>query len=292
MSTLSADPLRPPQAPAMGRGFGLALLAHALLVLGLSLGVQWHTQTEPAFEAELWSLLPQAAAPRLQEPEPQAEAEQPKAKTPPPVPEAQPDQRDAEIAIAKEKKRKEEERRQAELELQRKKELEKQKALEKEKEREKLKEQERQKKEDLAKQEKLEKQKQEKAAKDAQAKLDALRKQNLERMMGLAGANGSPGSAGTALQSSGPSATYAGRIKAAIRPNIIYTASSGSNPQAEVEVRCAPDGKIISSRLSKPSGDGDWDRAVLRAIERTDRLPRNTDGRVPPALVISFKPND
>ena len=110
--------------------------------------------------------------------------------------------------------------------------------------------------------------------------------------MGMAGATGSPGSAGTALQSSGPSATYAGRIKAAIRPNIIYTASSGSNPQAEVEVRCAPDGKIISSRLTKPSGDADWDRAVLRAIERTDRLPRDTDGRVPPVLVISFKPND
>lgn len=292
MSALYADPLRPPQAPAMGRGFGLALLAHGLLVLGLSLGVQWHTQTEPAFEAELWSLVPQAAAPRLQEPEPQPEPEQPKAKTPPPVPEAQPEQREADIAIAKEKKRKEDERRQAELELQRKKELEKQKALEKDKERDKLKEQERLKKEELAKQEKLEKQKEEKAAKDAQAKLDALRKQNLERMMGMAGANGSPGSTGTALQSTGPSATYAGRIKAAIRPNIIYTASSGSNPQAEVEVRCAPDGKIISSRLSKPSGDADWDRAVLRAIERTDRLPRDTDGRVPPALVISFKPND
>ncbi len=290
VSTLPADPFRPPQTPALGRGFGLALLAHALLVLGLSLGVQWHTQTEPAFEAELWSLVPQAAAPRLQEPEPQPEPEQPKAKTPPPVPEAQPEQRDAEIAIAKEKKRKEEERRQAELELQRKKELEKQKELEKERDR--LKDLERQKKEELAKQEKLERQKQEKAAKDAQAKLDALRKQNLERMMGLAGATGSPGSTGTAQHSSGPSATYAGRIKAAIRPNIIYTASSGSNPQAEVEVRCAPDGKIISSRLTKPSGDADWDRAVLRAIERTDRLPRDTDGRVPPVLVISFKPND
>jgi len=292
MSALPADPLRPPQAPAMGRGFGLALLAHGLLVLGLSLGVQWHTQTEPAFEAELWSLVPQAAAPRLQEPEPQPEPEQPRAKTPPPVPEAQPEQREAEIAIAKEKKRKEDERRQAELELQRKKELEKQRELEKEKERDKLKEQERQKKEELAKQEKAEKLKQEKAAKDAQAKLDALRKQNLERMMGLAGATGSPGSTGTAQQSSGPSATYAGRIKAAIRPNIIYTAGGGSNPQAEVEVRCAPDGKIISSRLTKASGDADWDRAVLRAIERTDRLPRDTDGRVPPVLVISFKPND
>lgn len=289
-STLSADRLRPPQSPALGRGFGLALLAHALLVVGLSLGVQWHTQSEPAFEAELWSLVPQAAAPRLQEPEPEPEPEPvaPKVKTPPPVPEAQPEQRDADIAIAREKKRKEEERRQAELELQRKKELEK----ERQKEREKLKEQERQKKDDLARQEKLEKQKQEKAAREAQAKVDELRRKNLERMMGMAGATGSPGSTGTAQHSSGPSATYAGRIKAAIRPNIIYTVAGSGNPQAEVEVRCAPDGKIISSRLTKSSGDADWDRAVLRAIERTDRLPRDTDGRVPPELVITFKPNE
>jgi colicin import membrane protein len=31
---------------------------------------------------------------------------------------------------------------------------------------------------------------------------------------------------------------------------------------------------------------------VLRAIDRTDTLPRDTDGRVPPTLVISFRPRD
>jgi colicin import membrane protein len=31
---------------------------------------------------------------------------------------------------------------------------------------------------------------------------------------------------------------------------------------------------------------------VLRAIDRTGTLPRDTDGRVPPVLIITFRPND
>jgi colicin import membrane protein len=43
--------------------------------------------------------------------------------------------------------------------------------------------------------------------------------------------------------------------------------------------------------LVKRSGHPDWDEAVLRAIDRTSSLPRDTDGRVPPVLLISFRPN-
>ena len=34
------------------------------------------------------------------------------------------------------------------------------------------------------------------------------------------------------------------------------------------------------------------DEAVLRAIDKTEVLPRDTDGRVPPSLEISFRPRD
>ena len=37
---------------------------------------------------------------------------------------------------------------------------------------------------------------------------------------------------------------------------------------------------------------GAWDEAVLRAITKTEMLPRDTDGRVPSPLVISFRPKD
>ena len=110
--------------------------------------------------------------------------------------------------------------------------------------------------------------------------------------MGLAGASGGPTASGTALQSAGPSASYAGRIIGRVKPNIVYTDDIVGNPSAEVEVRTAPDGTIIGRKLLRSSGIKAWDDAVLKAIDKTEVLPRDTDGRVPPALVISFRPRD
>jgi len=36
----------------------------------------------------------------------------------------------------------------------------------------------------------------------------------------------------------------------------------------------------------------EWDEAVLRALDRTGVLPRDTDGRVPPNMVIAFRPRE
>ena len=57
-------------------------------------------------------------------------------------------------------------------------------------------------------------------------------------------------------------------------------------------LKVAPDGTIIGRRLLKSSGVPAWDEAVLRAIDKTEVLPRDTDGRVPPSLEISFRPRD
>jgi colicin import membrane protein len=64
------------------------------------------------------------------------------------------------------------------------------------------------------------------------------------------------------------------------------------NPSADVEVRCAPDGAIVGRRLVKSSGNKEWDDAVLRALDRTEVLPRDTDGRVPSSMVIAFRPRE
>ena len=95
------------------------------------------------------------------------------------------------------------------------------------------------------------------------------------------------------MKSSGPSDSYGGRIRARVKPNITFDPSSVSgNPAAEVEVRCAPDGTIVSRKLVKSSGVKAWDDAVLKAIDKTETLPRDVDGRVPSPLVISFRPKD
>jgi colicin import membrane protein len=119
-----------------------------------------------------------------------------------------------------------------------------------------------------------------------------LREENLRRIQGLAGATGAPTATGNAQRSSGPSASYAGRIRARVRPNIVFTDDAPGNPQAEVEVRMAPDGTIIGRRLIKPSGLPAWDEAVLRALDRTEVLPRDVDGRVVSPMIIVFRPRD
>lgn len=257
----------------VGKGLLPALLCHGLLVWALAFGVNWRTSDEGAVaEAELWAAVPQVAAPRAVEPpppppEPEVERRPPTRVEPPPPPARQ----QAEIA----------ERREREKELREKKRQEQREAEEKRRQQQRQQEAERR-----------EKQAAERKAKAEEARREAQRQENLRRIQGLAGASGGPSATGTALQSAGPSAAYAGRIKARIKPNITLTDTLSGNPLAEVEVRTAPDGLILSRRLVKSSGTPAWDEAVLRAIDKTERLPRDVDGRVPPLLVISFRPND
>ena len=111
-------------------------------------------------------------------------------------------------------------------------------------------------------------------------------------MQGLAGASGGAAASGGAKQDSGPSGGYGSRVAAKVKPNIVYPDAVSGNPRAEVEVRAAPDGTIVSTRLKQSSGNKSWDDAVLRALEKTDTLPRDVDGRVPSTLVIGFRPKD
>ena len=288
----------PPAPPGALRAIGLAVLAHALLVLALTWGLHWRREAETVTaEAELWSSVPVEAAPKLQEalpepPPPPEPVQQPA--PPPPAPVATPPQVD--IALQQEKLRlkKQKEMEQAKLEEKR---LEKLK-LEKLKQ-EQLKQQKL--KEAKVKQDKLKQEQAEKAKKAAQDKkqaelearqLEAARAKNLQRIAGMAGASGSANATGNALKSAGPSASYGGRIRARVKPNIVFTEDVSGNPEAEVEVRTAPDGTIVGRRLTKSSGVKAWDDAVLKAIDKTEKLPRDTDGTVPSSLVLIFRPKD
>ena len=308
-STYQAE-FAPPPEPARGRSFALAAAAHVLLFVALGLVTRWTTQPQVvSAEAELWSAVPQQAAPRLVEPEPTPPPEpepkpepvkpEPPKPAPRPAPEPEVDKRDAEIAL---KKQKEEEKKKAlekeKAEKLRKEKLEKEKAekekAEKEKKLKEEKAKEQKAKEQKAKEEKeREKKKAEEAKEKAEsARAEAMRKENLKRMQGLAGASGGENSTGTALKSSGPSASYAGRLVARIKPNITYPGDVVGNPRAEVEVKVGADGTILSRRIVQSSGNKAWDDAVLRAIDKTEVLPRDTDGRVPPVIVLGFRPLD
>jgi colicin import membrane protein len=297
----------PPQQPAAVQAFLLAIIAHLLLLMALTWGINWKRESENVVaEAELWSSVPQQAAPKVVQappivaapkpvpaPPPPPPPPVPREVTPPPAPAKPPD-----IALEREKKEKElAERRREELEKQKqiearreREELERQKKLEARKKEEQLKreqlaqqkaaeEKERKKKEELAKAK----------AKQEEARVAKLREENMQHLRELADSTGGPNAKGTAARSMGPSDSYAGRIRARVKPNITFTDDVPGNPTAEVEVRMAPDGTITSKRITKSSGVRSWDDAVLRALDKTEVLPRDIDGRVHSPLLIEFK---
>jgi colicin import membrane protein len=320
---MSASPkhleFAPPAPKGTARSVGASLVVHALLIVALTAGIQWKQDNSLSVEAELWSAVPMAAAPKLVEveapPPPSAPKPEPAPKPVVKAPEPPAPNRDADIALAKKRKieeekkiqetfkaeerRKEELKKEAEKKAKAKLEEDKRKLEAKKEEERKDKERKEQEKERAEKERKEKEAKKQQEQKDSKAsaeeakKLEAIRKENMKRIAGLAGASGSENATGTAMKSSGPSDSYGGRIRARVKPNITFDPSSVSgNPAAEVEVRCAPDGTIVSRKLVKSSGNSAWDNAVLKAIDKTEVLPRDTDGRVHSPLLLVFKPND
>ena len=334
----SHDALLPRSDGRMGPGAALALLAHAGLIGALALGLNWRLpQPTVVASVELWSAVPQAAAPA---PLPAAALPPPAPVVvlPPPVParpttpsppgpaaraavqaaEREAEQaadRDAAIVVEQAKQRRlvrqaeaarktqeaAEQAREAQAAAKAVAKLEAKAQAKADAAQAKLdaKARDDKRKLDLTNQAAL-RERREKEAKEAKAaetkaqdaQLALQREANLKRMLGQAGATGAAGAAnastGTAARDAAPSQAYAGRIRAYIKPNIVLTAEVSGNPVTEVEVKLAPDGSVISRRISKPSSSPAWDSTVLRAIDRTATLPRDADGRVPPVMLLVF----
>jgi colicin import membrane protein len=284
-ATAERDIFAPPKLPGMRSGLALAIAAHVLLIVAIAWSVHWKASEPEGVEAELWAAVPQTAAPRVEAPQPPPQP-QPRPTPPPPVVQLAPPtpvQQDAQIAIERERAAREKARQE---ELQRAEAARRAEELKKREDAKKL-EAERQRLADEAEKKKLAEQ-----AKKDEARQASIREANLKRMMKEAGGSDDPLASGNAARTAGPSADYAGRIKARIKPNILLAAPIEGNPAATVEVRVAPDGTIVGKKLVTASTSKQWDETVLRAIDKTEVLPKDVDGRVPPTIVIEFRPRD
>lgn len=281
--TMPRDALRPPSADDPRLGAALSLLAHAGLIAALAIGVNWHTQAPEGVMAELWAAVPEVAAPRV-EPAAVEPAPPPPAAATPPQPTAA--EREAQIALEKAREAKREQERREEQDRR---EREKRQREDKERqERARLEREKVQRERDQAEarqreQARLEQQRRDQAA----AAREKARQDQLRRISEQLGGTAAPTSTGTAARDAGPSASYAGRIVARIRPNIQLLFEVTGNPTTEVRLIVMPDGTITRSDVVKSSGVKEWDDAVLRAIEKTAVLPRDENGRVPSPMVLS-----
>ena len=256
--------------PGTGKAFLWAMGMHLLLILFLTVGLNWKSQTPAGLEAEIWDNVPVIkSAPANVDPKIDADEK-------------------SDIALKKKKEaQKKPEPKKEEVKPAKKvdpKELKKQKAEE-----EKLAKQ----KQDAAK----EKAKAEAERKDALAQ-DKARADQLARLRSAAGKEGAAGGRGGVVGDGvggGGNAKpgYADKVRRKILPLIVFNPSLvAGNPAVEVGVELAPDGTIVSRKVLKSSGDAAWDKAVLRAIDDAQTLPKDDDGKVPKQVRLTFKPKD
>ena len=291
----SGPDLRPRTSDGWTSGVAMAFGVHLILVAALAFGVHWKMTNPEAVEAEVWSDIPRAAVPEavVQPPPPAVEppVEKPPETPPEPVkaaePEPPPPQPIPDVVVSRTPPKKEPKKR---------------------KHREPVEVFETEPPKPVKKPEKVPPKKPvevkpepkkvpeakpvtskatgvDSSAKAA-AEREAIRKAKLQDMMSELGSLGTPS------RSAGPSAAYGGRIKARIKPNIVFTENVSGNPLAVVEVRCGPDGRILSTKFIERSGLASWDDAVMRALERTEMLPPDESGRVPPVMQLEFRPKD
>ena len=286
--------LRPRGADGWVPGTAMAVGVHLMLIAALALGVRWKIDNPEVIEAEMWSEIPQTAAPN-DAPPPPVQAPRPAERTQEAPPDEAPPPKETipDLVVAPKPKKEEK----------------------KKPRREPVEVFDSSPPKPAKKPEKPPEKKPEKKpaeappTKDARkpatppdkpvnskvtspegtakaaAEREAQRKAHLQRMMNELGGLGTSAS-------SGPSASYAGRIRARIKPNLVYTDPISGGRPAVVEVRCGPDGRIIARKLVESSGNPRWDEAVIRAIDKTEVLPADENGKVPPKMEISYRPDD
>ncbi len=303
---------------------------HVLLGFFLYHGIHWQNSTPAGAEAELWTEVPDTSVPRpVPPPAPVAPApplpdEQADIALQEKKRQQQEAARQAQLAEQQRQKLQAQQeadaKRQQQLAQQQAADLAAQKAAalkqkQQQQQADKLKQQqlaEQQKQEQLKQQKDEEKQAQteaqkkadaEKAAKakaqaqaDAQAKkLDQERRARLAQLQGMAGGEGSTGNglakSGTGSGAGGNAASpgYAEKVQRRVRPNIVW-AGDTQGLETVVAVRCAPTGTLLSATITRGSGNSQWDDAALRAVQRSDPMPLDTNGKTPASFTITLRP--
>lgn len=86
--------------------------------------------------------------------------------------------------------------------------------------------------------------------------------------------------------------TYAEKIAASVRRHVVLpdAARLSGNPRAEFAVSLRPDGWITHVELTKSSGNLVWDAAAHSALVKTEVIPFDVDGKVPPRISIGLRP--
>jgi colicin import membrane protein len=88
---------------------------------------------------------------------------------------------------------------------------------------------------------------------------------------------------------------YGAKIKACVQPGVSFPPpprGAGGNPAAQYSISLKPDGQIADVRLTKSSGNINFDRAVETGIRRCNPFPRPPSGNYPSSLTVNYNMYD
>jgi colicin import membrane protein len=127
-----------------------------------------------------------------------------------------------------------------------------------------------------------------------QKQLDQERQTRLAQLQGLAGESSTGqglAKSGTGSGSGGTATSpgYADKVKRRVRPNIVW-AGETQGLETVIEVHCAPTGTLLSATIERSSGNSQWDDAALRAVQKSDPMPLDENGKTPGSFKITMRP--
>ena len=254
---------RPTKNESTKRAFSFSLAVHLGLLAFLMIGISWNSSTPSGVEVELWDASQQVEAPV--------------------IPEVKTEMKEEAADIAVKKKQVEKEPPKKEVVKETPKPVKPTPPKEKEKEKEKPKKAEAP-----------------KATAPAETKANAaaekVRADQLARLRAAAGAEGgSGGTSGSGVGAGGNAPPgWTDRINKKVKPLITFnSASISGNPPAVVRIKLAPDGAILKREIIQSSGISGFDQAVLTALDRSETLPKDDNGKIPDMNpMLTFRPQD
>lgn len=101
------------------------------------------------------------------------------------------------------------------------------------------------------------------------------------------GKSNAPTPAAAVAQSANPG--YSDKVQRRIRPNIVW-AGETQGLETVVAVRCAPSGTLLGATIMRSSGNAAWDAAALRAVQHSDPMPQDVNGKTPASFMITLRP--
>jgi colicin import membrane protein len=127
------------------------------------------------------------------------------------------------------------------------------------------------------------------AAKREQALRDAFRND----AMGAAGIPG--GTADRNQAGGGRNDGYGAQVRACVQPGVAFptpSRSGAANPAAVYRVQLRPDGTIADVKLTRGSGNPNFDRAVETGIRRCSPFPKPPSGSYPGYIDVNYNMYD